>query len=353
MPTFRFNKALKTVRGIKLFLHLHAGATRGAVPRDMLRGLQDRDLKGANKRIREQSRMLAEKEREITRLKMRLAAGERPRRSSGAQASSQRASSLENTALPDFLVIGTQKGGTTLFYQLLTQHPQARPATTKEVHYFDVHFAKGIDWYASHFPASTGRDGQKVLAGEASPYYLYHPHAARRTAQALPDVRLIVLLRDPVDRAYSDYNHKVREGREPLGFEEAVAAEEKRLAGEREKMLADEGYQSVNYRRYSYLSRGIYADQIEEWNRYFARDQMLVFKSEDFFADPLRTLAASLEFLELPRWKPRNQDPASNLDARHEGSYETMNPEIRQRLEAYFEPHNRRLYDYLGTDFGW
>jgi hypothetical protein len=352
MPTLRFNKALETVRGIKLFLNLSAGATRGAVPRDVQREPKNRDLRDANKRIRKQSRMLAEKEREITRLKMRLAAGEHSGRTAGVQGPSESAGDPQNTTLPDFLVIGTQKGGTTSFYRLLTRHPRVRAATTKEVHYFDVHFAKGIDWYASHFPAANDGAG-RTLTGEASPYYLYHPHAARRASQALPDVKLIALLRDPVDRAYSDYNHKRREGREPLSFEEAVAAEKDRIAGEREKMLADESYQSVNYRRYSYLSRGIYADQIEEWNRYFARDQMLVIKSEDFFSDPLSTLATSLSFLDLPRWEPPDQDLAGNPDVRHEGSYGTMDPKVRRRLEAHFEPHNRRLYDHLGTDFGW
>lgn len=336
-----------------MFLHLHIGATRSTVPRDKQRGVRDQDLMNANKRIREQRRMLAEKEREITRLKMRLAADGRKGGTSVPRSLSKGASEPADTGAPDFLIIGTQKGGTTAFYRLLTQHPLVQPATTKEVHYFDVHFAKGIDWYLSHFPVSTSRDGQKTLTGEASPYYLYHPHAARRAAQVVPGAKLITLLRNPVDRAYSDYNHKVREGRERLSFEEAVVAEEKRLAGEKEKMLADESYQSTNYRRYSYLSRGIYADQIEEWTSYFARDQMLALKSEDFFADPTGTLAACLEFLELPSWEPRDRDLVGNPDARHEGSYETMNSATRRRLEAHFEPHNRRLYNYLGKDFGW
>lgn len=284
---------------------------------------------------------------------MRLVAGEGAEKSSKTEALDGNTSKLGTGGLPDFLIVGTQKGGTTLLYRLLTQHPFVRPAAKKEVHYFDVHFPEGVKWYMSHFPPPAWVNGQRTITGEASPYYLYHPHAARRAAQILPDVKLIALVRNPVDRAYSDYNHKAREGRELLGFQEAIEIEEKRLEGEREKMLADESYQSINYRRFSYLSRGVYVDQIEEWHRYFARDQLLILKSEDFFDDPVGTLTSTFEFLELPPWEPTTPYLPKNSEARHEGAYEDMNPSIRRRLEAYFEPHNRKLYDYLGTTFDW
>jgi len=135
-----------------------------------------------------------------------------------------------------------------------------------------------------------------TLTGEASPYYLFHPHAPRRMVETVPRARLITLLRNPVDRAYSHYQMIVRFGREPLTFEEALAAEQARLSGEVSKMLADERYQSFPHQYLSYLSRGIYVDQLMHWSKFFSDDQMLVLKSEDFFERTPETLCVALDF---------------------------------------------------------
>ena len=254
-------------------------------------------------------------------------------------------------ALPDFVIIGAQKCGTSFLYRLLVQHPNVKPAFVKEVHYFDLNFGKGDSWYRSRFPLQV-RKKRSYVTGEASPYYLFHPHAPRRAATAVPEVRLIILLRNPVDRAYSHYQHQVarsgREGRETLTFEEAIEAEEGRLAGELEKMLRDEWYASRNHRTYSYLSRGIYVDQIAAWSRFFGRHQMLILRSEDLFDNARGTLEVVLEFLGLPPWTPKT--PASIPNKR---DYSDLSPAVRQQLDEYFRPHNRRLYDYLGVDFAW
>jgi hypothetical protein len=253
------------------------------------------------------------------------------------------------TALPDFIVIGAQKGGTTFFYNRLTKrHPYVEGAAKKEVHFFSRHFDRGVGWYMSHFPTPTRRNGRWVLTGEASPYYLYHPHAARRAAEVVPHAKLIVLLRNPVDRAYSHYNHQVKIGHETLtSFEEAIEAEERRLRGEKEKMLTDENYVSLSYPRFSYLSRGVYVDQLKEWHRYFDEEQLLVLKSEDLFQRTQVTFRRAQRFLGLPcneiEFKPR----------KGEDRYARMDPLTRKKLEIYFEPHNQRLYDYLGVDFDW
>lgn len=246
-------------------------------------------------------------------------------------------------ALPDFVIVGAQRCGTTFLYDLLSRHPRVEPATKKEVHYFDLHYGRGIGWYRSHFP----RVGRGSVTGESSPYYLFHPHAAARMAAAIPGARLIALLRDPVERAYSGYHHEVRRGNENLGFEEALEAEESRLRGEKERMLADESYASPNHQRFSYLSRGIYVDQLMHWSKFFPRDQMLVLKSEDLFDHLPEALGRVLAFLGLPHWVPESSD------AGREGGYPPMNPATRRRLRDHFEPHNRRLYEYLGVDFGW
>ena len=336
MPAFRFSKAFRVTREIKAFLNLECGVTRGTVP-DLIQ------FQSALEQVEKQRQLLGKQNREITRLKMKLA-------TVAESATGDRTATARGTgagALPDFLIIGAQKCGTTFLYHLLCQHPYVEPAADKEVHFFDTNFAKGEQWYRSRFSPPTQKDGRKVLTGESSPYYIYHPHAARRAAQVVPRAKLIALLRNPVDRAYSDYHHKAREGRDPLSFEAAIEAEEERLRGEKEKMLADENYHGPNYRKFSYLSRGIYVDQLKEWRRYFNEHQLLVLKSEDFFKNPQAVFERVLEFLELPHWE------TEVTGERNEGAYEQMSPATRQRLEDYFEPHNKRLYEFLGVDFGW
>lgn len=341
MPAIRFNKTFKVIGRVKAFLNLEVGATRGRVP-------DAKQLGVLVERVEEQRAMLGRKEREITKLKLRLSTMTESSRHDPTAVGTRGAADEPGVgALPEFVIIGAQKCGTTFLYHLLCHHPNVEPALAKEVHYFDTHFDKGIEWYRSRFPSPTRKGGRRAMSGESSPYYLYHPHAAKRAAQVVPKAKLIALVRDPVDRAYSDYNHKVREGRETLSFEEAVEAEPERLRGEREKMLADEGYHSPNYRKYSYLSRGIYVDQLKEWRRFFAEGQLLVLKSEDFFQDPQGCFEHVLDFLGLPG----GETGASG--ERNEGDYPPMNPATRRRLEEFFEPHNRRLYEYLGVDFGW
>jgi hypothetical protein len=252
--------------------------------------------------------------------------------------------------LPNFVIIGAQKCGTSFLYQLLVQHPHVKPAFGKEVHYFDLNFRKGDNWYRSYFPVQV-RNSRKYITGEASPYYLFHPHAARRASTVVPDAKLIVLLRNPVDRAYSHYQHQVKrgkgEGRETLTFEEAIEAEERILPGEVSKMLQDEYYESVIHRTRSYLSRGKYIDQLLVWSSFFQRKQMLILKSEDLFNDTTNTLERMLGFLGIPHWAPETYYIPNKRE------YTGVSPLIRQQLDEYYKPHNQRLYEYLGVNLGW
>ncbi|MBI3910658.1 MAG: sulfotransferase domain-containing protein [Armatimonadetes bacterium] len=258
--------------------------------------------------------------------------------------------------LPDFIIIGGQRCGTTSLYRYLIRHPGVVPALKKEVHFFDNNFGKGIHWYRAHFPWALQRAYARqalhrdMITGEASPYYIFHPLAPHRIAATIPHVRLIALLRNPIDRAYSHYQKEVWKGRESLSFEEAIEQEPKRLRGEREKIIENGDYQSIIYRRFSYLSRGVYADQIEAWQDLFPREQILMLKSEDLYRDPSATLHRVLAFLrlpDLPGWQPEGYRQYN----RH--AYPEMEGATRKRLAEYFAPHNRRLYELLGADFGW
>lgn len=254
--------------------------------------------------------------------------------------------------MPDFLIIGAQKCGTTSLYHNLTMHPNIAPCSVKEVHYFDVHFGKGAAWYRSHFPSwlykyikQVGK--QTIVTGESSPYYLFHPHAPRRILEIIPRVKMIAILRNPIVRSYSHYQHEVRKGFETLSFKEAIEKEHERLAGEEEKMLANEHYDSFNHRHYSYLSRGIYVDQLMSWTKWLPRDQLLIVKSEDFYQDTKSAIRRIATFLELPSLESVEYRKFNSF------KYPPMDTAMQIYLRDFFKPHNQRLYDFLGADMDW
>ncbi|MDM8522378.1 sulfotransferase [Desulfococcaceae bacterium HSG8] len=236
--------------------------------------------------------------------------------------------------LPDFVIIGAQKSGTTSLYSYLIQHPCVRPGYKKEVHFFDNpdHFRKGAGWYRAHFPSDLPRrirSEAAAITGEATPSYLCHPDVPARMYQVIPHAKFIVLLRNPVYRAYSHYNHRVKHGTETLPFEAALKKNSEKFS--------------------SYLARGIYADQLERWMRIFPREQFLILGSEDFFRNPEDALLRVVSFLDLPHWNP---DP--KIFRRYNvNRYSDMDEKVKKYLTDYFAPHNERLYRYLGADFGW
>jgi hypothetical protein len=188
---------------------------------------------------------------------------------------------------------------------------------------------------------------QPLLTGEASPYYIIHPHVPRRIAKILPQVKLIVLLRNPVDRAYSHYHHERRKGVETLSFEDAIEQEATRLVGEEQRLQYDERYDSYNHQHYSYLTRGMYIDQLVRWLHIFPRDQLLIVQSEQLNIEPAVVLRQVLEYLRLPAWQWKAFYRPNAPD------YPAMSSETRDQLLAFFRPYNQRLYDYLGTRFDW
>jgi hypothetical protein len=322
-------------------LELHRIATR-------LRAAKERGE--VSERI-EQTKRAKRKKQEIFQLEMELrAVEERAEDRPAPQAGSGMG------ALPDFVIIGPTKCGTTFLYHLLTQHPLVEPAAFKEPHYFNMFFdEEGIEWYRRCFPAPRWKDGQKTITGEATPEYLVHPRVPERMAEVVPHARLIALLRNPVERTYSAYHHRVRNGQETRTFEEAV---EQALEVQKRRPLGEGGETpwrgdgaGSSDSRHKHLSNSIYVDYLLRWSEYFPREQMLVLKSEDFFDNPRQTLKTIFDFLDLPDWEPGAGELGNRLNR---GGYERgMDPAVRRRLEAFFESHNRRLYEYLGTDFGW
>lgn len=268
-----------------------------------------------------------------------------------------RFSSLRGHAhvLPDFLLVGVQKGGTTSLYHYLAQHPDVFGVGAKELFYFDRRYALGEKWYRCWFPtraamqrAKAESSGRVVMTGEASTSYLDHPAVPTRAADLVPNAKIVAVLRDPVERALSHYFHNRRKGREPLGALDAFRAEPRRLEGEAEKALADPAYESEALMHFNYLTRGHYAEHLERWSSRYSDDQILVLRSDDLFDRPEETFSRTLRFLGLAHWMPEAfpvRNPGTN---RRE-----VDVEVRGFLESYYASHNVRLGTMLGSDFDW
>ncbi|NES96953.1 MAG: sulfotransferase domain-containing protein [Desertifilum sp. SIO1I2] len=241
---------------------------------------------------------------------------------------------------PDFIIIGGQKCGTTSLYNYLIQHPEIAAAATKEVHFFDLQFDKGVEWYQAQFP-------EHGITGEASPYYIFHPLVPQRIHQLYPNVKLIALLRDPVARTISHYFHEVRLGFEELSLESAIAAETTRLQGETEKMIADGSYYSFNHQHYTYRSRSLYLDQLKCWHQYFPSDQLLILESEEFYRNPALVVNQVFEFLQLPPYQ------LAQYNIYNMGDYSQVSETILHQLGDSFQLYNQQLAAYLGREFTW
>ncbi len=250
--------------------------------------------------------------------------------------------------LPDALIIGAQKAGTTALYAYLRWHPQVLGPSWKEVNYFDRHYRRGERWYRGHFPNRLRlRRIHDPIVAEASTGYLFHPLGPERVKALIPRARLIALVRDPVDRAYSHYQHEVALGRERLSFEAAIDREDERMEGELERMLADPGYFSYAWWNYTYLARGRYAEQLERWLEVFPREQLLVVPMDDLRDAPRETYARVLDYIGA---RPHELDDYPRIFSRE---YSDMSPETRRRLSEYYAEPNRRLYALLERELEW
>ncbi len=245
---------------------------------------------------------------------------------------------------PGYIIIGAQKSGTTSLYQWIVQHPNVQQALRKEIHYFDRHHEKSVAWYLSHFPQS--QDTGRFLLGEATPNYFFHPTAARRLSQLFPDIKLILVLRNPIERAYSHFQHNIRRNRIQGTFEKALALEEEIFSANKGQ-LPEVFSQTPEYWWHSYVNRGIYSRQLEIWQKYFQPEQLLIFKSEEMFRHPDRTAAKTYDFLGLKPFK------GVSLTPRNCYSYPQMRPATRKKLVSFFRPFNKQLYDNPAIRFSW
>lgn len=247
-------------------------------------------------------------------------------------------------ALPSFVVIGAQKAGTTSLFRYLSRHPAVTPPRLKEIHFFDLHWGKGLPWYSAHFPLAL--PGGSPFTGEASPYYLFHPRVPERMFRVLPGAKILVLLRNPVDRALSHYHWEVQYGNERSSFRDALAREKALLPQETLRLQEEAEYVSFLHQHGSYLARGHYAEQLRRWFEWYGKDQLLVLKAEDFFQRTGRAMARVRAFLDLPEGRPET------YPVHRQGKYSGGANVDRKELATYFRPRNAELEDLLGMDFG-
>lgn len=253
---------------------------------------------------------------------------------------------------PDFIIIGGIKCGTTSLYNYMIQHPNIYPALRKETKFFDIDYNLGMNWYKPNFPINIKKYfvknllKQKFITGEATAAYFHHPLVSKRIFEKIPKIKLIILLRNPIDRAYSDFNMRTRAKMENLSFEKVVE-KEIALIEKGENLLENLEFQDYFFHFKPYLSRGHYFDQLQRWYEFFPKDQIQILITEELEANPDIILRQIFKFLELSDFKIKN------LKKQNIGNYKKMNQEIRKLLIEYFKSHNQKLYKFLGRDLSW
>ncbi|MGL5810629.1 MAG: sulfotransferase domain-containing protein [Nocardioides sp.] len=261
--------------------------------------------------------------------------------------------------VPDFLVIGAKRGGTTSLFNYLMMHPGVlglfpQSRGKKSTDYFFAGNTRSLTWYRSHFHTLLYRArlrrrlGYRPVGGEASPYYVWDPRIAGRVRAVAPEVKAIMLIRDPVERAWSHYLERQENGVEPLSFGDALAAEPDRTDGELSRMLADPAYHSTAHDWYTYRARGHYLPQIQNWLKSFDAEQLLVVRSEDLYADVQGVFDEVCRFLGVDRF-------ALPTTKTFNASYvKSMVPDPqRGELAAHFAGPNAELEEFVGRSLDW
>ncbi len=255
--------------------------------------------------------------------------------------------------LPDFIIIGESKCGTTSLYNYMIQHPAIKPALTKEINFFNWSYDKPQNWYNAHFPTKFKKKFSKnvfkkpFLTGEATPLYLFNSQVPKRMFKIIPNVKIIIVLRNPIDRAYSHYHDLgVRLGGEKRTFGDAIRSEL--------KILEEKNYVITDYdgnftdRLYQYVVRGIYLDHLKIWMDVYPVKQFLILKTEELEKNPSEILDSVFKFLSIPDYDKINFEKKHNVS-----KYEPMNEQSRKMLKEFFKPHNKNLYKFLKQDFEW
>ena len=247
-------------------------------------------------------------------------------------------------ALPDFVVIGAQRAGTTSLFRTLRGHPHIVASFRKEVHYFDLqHRSHGLNWYRAHF----GFPSSSHIQGEATPNYLAFSGVPQRMHDVLPEAKLVVLLRHPIERAQSAWRYRTRDGLEHRSFSDAIHEEENDTRTHSERVRDAKTARQDLAMQFAYLEKSRYAEHLERWLTVYPTEQLHIMRSEDLFEQPDVAMEKLMVFLDVdpdlaPPYPHANATTPTSID---EGD--------RRWLVEYFAPHNQKLEDLTGMSFGW
>jgi tetratricopeptide (TPR) repeat protein len=246
---------------------------------------------------------------------------------------------------PNFIIIGAAKAGTTSLFQYLIQHPQVLSPIKKEVAFFhnNQRYSAGVNWYFSHFPSIPEESG--FVTGEATPNYLVS-NIQFEVAKLLPEVKLVAILRDPVERAISHYHHRVKHRWENRSLEEAITAE--LVAVKDEESFSSSIEQACHQAGSVYLLGGLYYYTIKKWMSVFPPEQFLILENTQLLTQPNDTMQKVYSFLGLPEYN------ISEYKKRNVGSYQKEDISlIENKLYQLFQSHNEKLESFLNINFNW
>ena len=252
--------------------------------------------------------------------------------------------------LPKCFVIGVVRSGTTSLYHYLGQHPCISSSAYDEIGYFDNNYHLGVNWYKSLFPTKFTKNKiikkhGKFLTYDVTPFYIYNSLVARRILASFPRAKIISNLRNPIDRAYSNYILMYQDGDTTKTFEEMIQIAMDEIEKNKSK-LNDEVYAADTFYQ-NILARGFYADQLKIWFEKFQKKQILIIPSEDLALKPDQVLTKVFEFLDLPYFKIKD------FTRQNRREYHPMKDETRKLLVEFYKPHNKKLFDMLGSKFDW
>ena len=252
--------------------------------------------------------------------------------------------------LPDFIIIGSMKCGTTSLYYDICEHPCASPAAYDEIGFFDSNFHLGLNWYRSMFPRKKQIEDVRqkegiAITGEDTPFYFWNPVAAKRIQKLLPNIKLITILRNPIDRAYSEYQDLVSSESNSPSFETFIENEINTRRKD-SSLITEENFEIFNQKN-SYLLKGIYVDQLKIWAGLFPKEQIFTLSTENLNSEPITALESVFQYLNLPDYKIKN------IQRQKQKKYVPMNSQTRKILIEFFKPHNERLFKFIGKKFEW
>ncbi len=259
--------------------------------------------------------------------------------------------------LPNLLIIGAQRSGTSSLYKYLGRHPDVAPSLRKETGYFSDAYSEGLSWYLTHFPLTYRRAWHEsrelpFVTFESTPDYMLDPRAPQRASELVPEAKIIAILREPASRAYSHYQHNVRLGLEPLSFEGALESEPTRIASDLDAIRqGDSTHRAVALRRFSYLHRGLYADQLGRWFDSYPREGVMILSSRTLFDQPETTFRHILDFLGIRPWLPARFGNYSYVATAPDTA--PIPERTREHLARIFHEPNQRLEALLGHQLEW